>query len=130
MKSIYSILHYKNVIMTFVLILVVVVSSLDIEAKESVKVLSVKQQHNIQGSEKQIQNPHWRDDSCQVCHKGKPKRNNLKLRTSDINKLCNKCHSQVSKQSYIHPFGMIPSKKIIKKMPGSFSSAVKRGGGR
>lgn len=89
-----------------------------------------KQQLSVQKTGKSLFNPHWTKDGCQACHKNEPTRNNLKLHTTDINKLCNSCHNAISKHSYIHPFGMIPSKAIIKKMSGSFSRAVKRGGGR
>jgi predicted CXXCH cytochrome family protein len=92
--------------------------------------LSEKQQHSTQKKDKEFHNPHWQDEGCQACHKGKPTRNNLKLHTSDINTLCNSCHKTISQHSYIHPYGMTPSKKIMKNMPGSFSAAVKRGSGK
>ena len=80
--------------------------------------------------QQRFQNPHWQNDGCSACHKGKPTRKNLKLHTTDINSLCNSCHESVSQHSYIHPFGMTPSKNIMKNMPRSFSKAVKRGKGK
>lgn len=115
-----------------IIYLVALILISELKAEESATMLSEGQQHKTQ---KQMKNPHWRVDSCQACHKEKPKknnlkRNNLKLHTSDINKLCNSCHTSVSKHSYIHPFGMTPSKKIMKNMPASFKKAVKRGDGK
>ena len=130
MKSTINLFFFKNGYLSIIFCLLFFISPIDLTAKESVKMLSEKQQHKTQ---KQMQNPHWRIDGCQACHKEKPKnlnRKNIKLHTTDINQLCNSCHTSVSKHSYIHPFGMKPSKKIIKNMPRSFSIAVKRCGGK
>ena len=129
MKSIFNLLFFRRGYLAIAMFLVVYISAFDITAKESVKVLSLTQQTNHQ-----TQNPHWSADGCLACHKNKPqeinlKRNNLKLHTSDINALCNSCHSSISKHLYIHPYGMKPSKKIMDNMPASFLKAVKRGKG-
>lgn len=77
-----------------------------------------------------IPNPHWRDDACQACHNGKPDSKNKKLNTSNIIKMCNNCHSELSVHDLIHPVGMVPSKKMLQQMPASFRRAIKRGGGK
>ena len=133
MKSIFYLLHFRYGYLAAVVIIFFMTSLITIKAKESVKVLPDLQQHKTQQTGKRLQNPHWQKDACLACHKEKPnnlKRKNLKLHTTDINKLCNSCHTAVSKHSYIHPFGMKPSKNIIKNMPLSFLKAVKRGGGK
>lgn len=130
MKSICNLLVFRQGYLTTVIYLFALILVSELKADESVTMLSDKQQHKTQKTDKQFQNPHWRIDNCQACHKEKPKGNNLKLHTSDINTLCNSCHTSVSKHRYIHPFGMKPSKKIMKNMPRSFSKAVKRGGGK
>ena len=135
MKSVFCLLGLKNGYLSAIVMIFIVTSLTTIKAKESVKVLPDNQQHKTQKTGKQLHNPHWQNDGCLACHKEKPKknnlkRNNLKLHTTDINKLCNSCHRLISKHKYIHPFGMTPSKSIKKNMPDSFSSAVKRGKGK
>ena len=128
MKSICNLFLSRAICLSVVIYLVSSILVFDLIAEESVTMLS-------EGQQQKTQTPHWRIDNCLSCHKEKPKknnlkRNNLKLHTSDINKLCNSCHTSISKHQYIHPFGMIPSKKIMKNMPASFTKAVKRGGGK
>jgi predicted CXXCH cytochrome family protein len=77
----------------------------------------------------QIPNPHWREDACRACHRGKPGRTGAKLRTTDINALCNSCHDTVSVHNYIHAVGMEPSAEKRERMPETFRQAVKRGRG-
>jgi len=134
MKLIFDFLCFRNGYLSSVVMIFIATSLSTIKAKESVKVLPDYQQHQTQKTGKEFQNPHWQDDGCLACHKEKPKKHNLKksnlkLHTNNINKLCNRCHSIISKHKYIHPFGMVPSKHIKKNMPISFSRAVKRGGG-
>lgn len=135
MKSRIYLFRFRYGYIAAVVIIFVMTSLTTIKAKESVKVLSGNQQHKTQQTGKRFQNPHWQESACLACHKEKPKKNNLKrsnlkLHTTDINKLCNSCHDVISKHNYIHPFGMTPSKKIKNNMPSSFSKAVKRGGGK
>ncbi len=135
MKSILYLFQFRNGYLFGIVIIFIVTSLTTIEAKESMKVLSGSQQHKTQQIGKLYNDPHWQKDGCLACHKEKPKknnlkRNNLKLHTTDINKLCNECHSIISEHKYIHPFGMIPPKRIKKNMPASFSKALKRGGGK
>lgn len=135
MKSIFCLLPFKYGYLLGIVMIFVITPLTTIKAKESVNVLSDNQQHKTQKIGKQFKNPHWQKDACLTCHKEKPKKTNLKkrnlkLHTADINKLCNSCHTTISKHEYIHPFGMIPSKKIKKNMPGTFSKAVKRGRGK
>jgi predicted CXXCH cytochrome family protein len=96
------------------------------DTREATMPLKTSQSNN----HKQFLNPHWQANGCASCHDGKPTRKNLKLHTTDINTLCNSCHESVSQHSYIHPFGMKPSKKIMKNMPRAFLQAVKRGKGK
>lgn len=79
----------------------------------------------------QIPDPHWRDDGkgCQSCHRDTPLGNDAKLRTKDINALCNNCHDTVSVHNYIHAVGMEPTAEKRDRMPDHFRKAVKRGGG-
>ncbi len=130
MELIYNLLCFIKRHRSSVVLITILILPTTIKAEESVNMLSAKQQYSMQGTGKYSQNPHWRNNACQACHEDKPDRKNLKLHTSDINKLCNSCHRTVSKHSYIHPFGMVPSKKILKNMPESFSRAVKRGGNK
>jgi predicted CXXCH cytochrome family protein len=130
MKLIRNLLHDRYGSLLFVLYGLVIILPENIAAKESVKMLTETTQHEVQQMEKQFQNPHWQSNGCSACHDGKATRNNLKLHVSDINALCNSCHATISNHSYIHPYGMTPSKKIMKNMPASFLKAVKRGGGK
>ena len=135
MKSIFYLLRFKHGYLLGIVIIIMMAPLTIIKAKESVKVLPDYQQHKTQKTGGQFKDPHWQKDACLSCHKEKPKKHNLKqsnlkLHTTDINKLCNSCHTSISKHKYIHPFGMKPSKKIKKNMLGVFSKAVKRGGGK
>jgi len=135
MKSTLYLLPFRYGYLLGIVMIFVITPLTTIYAKESVNVLPDDQQHKTQNTGNQFKNPHWQKDACLACHKEKPKKtnlkkSNLKLHTADINKLCNSCHTTISKHDYIHPFGMIPSKKIKKNMPGTFYKAVKRGGGK
>ena len=135
MKSILYLLPFRYAYLLGIVMILVITPVTTIKAKESVNVLSDNQQHKTQNTGNQFKNPHWQKDACLSCHKEKPKKtnlkkSNLKLHTTDINKLCNSCHTTISKHDYIHPFGMVPSKKIKKNMPGTFIKAVKRGRGK
>lgn len=135
MKSILYLLPFRYGYLLGIVMIFVITPLTTIKAKESVNVLSDNQQHKTQNTGNQFKNPHWQKDACLSCHKEKPKKNNLKknnlkLHTTDINKLCNSCHTTISEHDYIHPFGMVPSKKIKKNMPGTFFKAVKRGRGK
>lgn len=127
MKSIQKLLHTIQAHLVAVLILLALMSSVLAMEKKGI-VMSNKADQT--SASKQPQNPHWQASGCSSCHDGKPSRKNLKLHTADINALCNSCHESISQHSYIHPFGMKPSKKIMKNMPRSFLNAVKRGKGK
>lgn len=79
----------------------------------------------------QLPDPHWREDGegCQACHRGTPVGKDAKLRSKDINALCNNCHDTVSVHNYIHAVGMEPSAEKRDQMPEVFQQAIKRGGG-
>lgn len=77
----------------------------------------------------QIPNPHWREDACHTCHRGKPKPSKVELINDDINQLCNNCHKALSDHSIIHPVGMVPLKEMRQNMPKVFRDALQRGGG-
>lgn len=79
----------------------------------------------------QIPDPHWRGDGsgCAACHRGTPQGNDMKMRTKDINGLCNNCHGVISAHNYIHAVGMEPSAEKREHMPETFRQAVRRGGG-
>lgn len=76
-----------------------------------------------------VPNPHWRDDGCGACHKGKPSAGQTNLRTSDINRLCLDCHETISAHNYIHAVGMKPSTEKQNRMPENFRQAIGRGKG-
>ncbi len=73
-------------------------------------------------------NPHWSEtrDKCLECHDKIPqKRGKLNLRFGgDINRLCNRCHSEISKDKYIHATGMIAPQTMVDKMPEDFRSGL------
>lgn len=79
----------------------------------------------------QIPDPHWSEggSGCVACHQGIPQDGDAKLRTKDINGLCNTCHGVISAHNYIHAVGMTPSDEKGKRMPQEFRQAVGRGGG-
>lgn len=130
MKYINNLLLIRYGYVVIIMYLLVLILPVKCDARESVKMIAGTLQHKLQQKEPQIQNPHWQPAGCSACHNGKPTRKNLKLHVADINALCNSCHTTISNHSYIHPFGMTPSKTIMKNMPASFSSAVKRGDGK
>jgi predicted CXXCH cytochrome family protein len=76
-----------------------------------------------------VPNPHWRRDACQACHRGTPTRAQLRLRDSDINRLCNTCHAALSDHSYIHPTGMPVPKDMQARLSRSYREAVARARG-
>jgi len=73
-------------------------------------------------------NPHWSKtkDKCLACHEHIPERGGkLNLRfDGDINTLCNHCHSEISKDKYIHASGMIAPQTMVDKMPEEFRSGL------
>lgn len=77
-----------------------------------------------------IPDPHWRTDGCDACHKGRPTKERLRLRTRDYNRLCNDCHGIVSPHSYIHPVGMTVPEAMQRRMPRDFRRALQRSGGK
>ena len=81
-------------------------------------------------TEKQIPNPHWRTEGCVSCHAGKASRANKNLRTGNINNLCNSCHKTNESHSIIHPVGVLPSKKMLSRMPEDFREVIKRSNGK
>ena len=77
-----------------------------------------------------VPNPHWRADGCIACHTRTPDKRGLYLRNQDIDVVCNNCHATVSDHSYIHPTGIKPGQKMLKRMSPGFRSAVKRAKGK
>ncbi len=73
-------------------------------------------------------NPHWSKtkDKCLSCHEHIPERGEqLNLRYGgDINRLCNRCHFEISKDKYIHASGMIAPQTMLDKMPEEFLSGL------
>ncbi len=81
-------------------------------------------------TEQQIPNPHWDPEGCVSCHVGEAGRNDNKLRSPKINKLCNYCHKSGESHSIIHhPVDISPSNKMLNHMPKTFSGAIKKSGG-
>lgn len=77
----------------------------------------------------QVPYPHWNEDGCIACHLSTPQGKDMKLRSRDINVLCNNCHDTVSAHNYIHAVGMAPSAEKSERMPEQFRQSIKRGGG-
>ena len=77
-------------------------------------------------------NPHWSSNKslCLECHEHIPQKGGaIKLRSKgDINGLCNRCHSKVSKDKYIHASGMIAPQSMVDKMPEGFRSGLDENG--
>jgi predicted CXXCH cytochrome family protein len=83
-------------------------------------------QHEINADE--LPYPHWREGGCRACHLSPaPQGNDAKLRSKDINGLCNNCHETVSVHNYIHAVGMEPSAEKGDRMSEQFRQAIKRG---
>lgn len=68
----------------------------------------------------QVPNPHWNARGCAACHKAKPSKKNLKLRTNDVKVMCGNCHDKLSHDSFFHPTEIAPSKSKKKRMSNSF----------
>ena len=68
----------------------------------------------------QVPNPHWNARGCAACHKAKPSKNKLKLRTTNVKVMCGNCHEKLSHDSFFHPTEIAPSKSKNKRMPKSF----------
>ncbi|MDH5764977.1 MAG: hypothetical protein OEZ38_03085 [Gammaproteobacteria bacterium] len=85
-------------------------------------------QHKITGD--QIPYPHWSANGCIACHEEEASSTNKKLKTGDINKLCNNCHKTEDSHSIIHPVEVRPSDKMFSRMPKDFSDAIKRSNGK
>ncbi|WP_303902743.1 hypothetical protein [Thiohalomonas denitrificans] len=77
----------------------------------------------------QVPNPHWREEGCPACHQG-GEEGAPALRTDDINRLCNSCHSTAAVGDYIHPVGMKAHSDFLSRMPPDFKEAITRGGNR
>ncbi len=77
-------------------------------------------------------NPHWSktQDKCLECHDKLPQKGGkLNLRFGgDVNRLCNRCHSEISKDKYIHASGMIAPQTMVDKMPEGFRSGLDANG--
>jgi len=72
----------------------------------------------------QVPNPHWNKDGCSACHNGTPSKQNLKLKTNNVGKLCGNCHDKLSNESYFHPVNIKPSKSKYKRMSKAFKKAL------
>jgi len=78
----------------------------------------------------QVPNPHWRRDGCLACHEKLPNKKSLYLRSTDVDRECNNCHSSVSQHDYIHPSNIIPDRAMKARMPTSFRNTIKRNRGK
>ncbi len=66
--------------------------------------------------------PHWKEDNCFACHSVPPSQNPGEFkRKGDLVKVCNNCHSTISSEKLIHAVGMLPSRKIMARMPDNFA---------
>lgn len=74
---------------------------------------------------KQVPNPHWSAQGCAACHKAKPSKNNLKLRTKNVEVMCGNCHDKLSRDNFFHPTEIEPSKSKKQRMSKSFKKFLK-----
>ncbi len=77
----------------------------------------------------QVPNPHWRDDACYTCHKGKAGGKKVKLRDKSVNKLCANCHDPIFNHSYIHPVDVKPDAAMIARMPEAYRDSIEHSDG-
>ncbi len=73
----------------------------------------------------QVPNPHWNKQGCVACHQGKPKKNNIKLKSKRVSVLCGNCHNKLSDESYFHPVDIKPSKSKLQHMSKRFKKFLK-----
>lgn len=85
-------------------------------------------------AEPEAVNPHWasRGDACLECHQQVPhdRASATPLRTAQIDALCNRCHSVISKSKYIHASGMRLPEVMYERMPSAFRQALGGDDGR
>ncbi len=79
-----------------------------------------------------ITDPHWDRTQCNVCHNGKPSKNNLKLHIRDANKMCESCHQYIPVNLLNHSVSIKPNEKMLDRMPSGYkktlqSKLVKKG---
>jgi len=96
--------------------------------KHPEKIQTLLKQNKI--TEQQIPNPHWRSEGCVSCHAGKASATNKNLRIKNVDSLCNSCHKTGESHSIIHPVGISPNKKMLRRMPKDFLKAIKHSAGK
>lgn len=74
-------------------------------------------------SQKDIPNPHWRDDACIACHKSQTaSRRNIRSRSMKV--LCENCHNSNTKAAFIHPTDVSISNTMWRSIPGNFKKSL------
>ena len=77
-----------------------------------------------------IANPHWKDDSCRVCHKSSTSASKDNLRKKDTNAICLTCHDAEFDHHYIHPIDVKPSAEMLKRMDKGYQRSLKHSAGK
>ena len=79
---------------------------------------------NGSGKVEDIPNPHWNENGCEACHKGRPDKKSSRLRINGINKTCNNCHDLLGEHDYIHPLNVSVPRKMREHMPAEFRKTL------
>jgi len=74
-------------------------------------------------NKQQIPDPHWNPDDCLACHKSKKATKN-NLRSKNIDKVCNNCHTSLSAHDYIHVSDIKVPKSMYRRMPKGFQQSI------
>jgi len=77
-----------------------------------------------------IPDPHWKDNSCSVCHKNATSASKKNLRKKNISDVCLSCHDAEYDHRYIHPIDIAPSKSMLKRMESSYKKSLKQSAGK
>lgn len=76
-----------------------------------------------------VPNPHWQQDGCIACHTNASAPDQHNLRAKDDKHLCENCHNEFSKASFIHPTGMQLPDDMWNEMPTVFKKSLLTLGG-
>jgi len=80
-------------------------------------------------SRDKIPSPHWKDDSCRVCHKSQAATKN-NLRKKNISEICLSCHDAIYDHRYIHPINIKPSANMLKRMNKAYRKSLQQSAGK
>jgi predicted CXXCH cytochrome family protein len=81
-------------------------------------------------SRDKIPSPHWKDNSCIVCHKSQFAATENNLRKKNVSDICLSCHDAEYDHHYIHPIDIKPSVKMLKRMEISYKKSLRKTSGK